>query len=810
MIHYKTHAPRQDSPEENHLRGQQRTLPGDVVSRRLVLVTGIVQGVGFRPFVYELARRLGLCGAVRNRADGVAIEVEGQPGALKRFLHELRAQAPPLACINAVSSLPQTARGDETFRIVPSEADACEHGFIPADVATCDECDGELADPADRRFRYPFLNCTNCGPRFTIIRSLPYDRERTTMGAFGLCAACNREYTDPSNRRFHAQATACPDCGPRLSVHDALGRPIACPDALSYAVGALHDGRIVAIKGLGGYHLCCDARREEVVADLRRRKGRYEKPFAVMVADATAAELLVAISTAERRLLCSRRRPIVLLRRRPDVALADSVAPGNPFLGVMLPYTPLHHLLLRAAGGTPLVMTSGNETDEPIAYEDPDALQRLGGIADVFLTHDRAIHVRCDDSVMRIVAGAELPLRRARGYVPEPVPLPHPCAYPILALGGHLKATFALGIGGHAILSHHLGDLDHYEAGRAYREAIDHYEGLFGAVPKTLVHDLHPEYASTRYAQERIRNTGINGLAVQHHHAHLASCMAEHGLQGPVIGVIFDGAGLGLDGAIWGGEFLIGEYRRFRRAAHLRYVPMPGGEQATRAPWRMAVAYLCDAGEKLDVLANHVEANAISNTTRMIERRLNAPLTSSAGRLFDAVAALAGLRQRVSYEGQAALELEWLASTEGLTGHYPFGLQTNESACPEDVIQIDTRPLIAGVVRDVHNKLGPARIARRFHTTLVEIVVEVCRRIRAGSGLQRVVLSGGVFMNALLLTEVVERLSVERFQVYRHRQVPPNDGGLSLGQLAIAAAIVGDDSSRATQQGAGHVPWNSR
>jgi hydrogenase maturation protein HypF len=771
--------------------------------RRLVLVSGTVQGVGFRPFVYDLARGLGLRGSVRNRVDGVAIEVEGEPAALDRFLHDLTAKSPPLACIESVRWLPQPVCGDETFRIEPSEADPAGPVFIAADVATCDSCLAELTDRTDRRYRYPFLNCTHCGPRLTIVRAMPYDRERTTMAAFALCPACAAEYADPSNRRFHAQPTACPACGPRLTVRDARGQPMPCGDPVAFTAAALREGRIAAIKGLGGYHLACNACSERAVTELRGRKERDEKPFAVMAADVAAAEQLCVISAAERGLLVSPQRPIVLLRRQRGSAVATGVAPGNPFLGVLLPYTPLHYLLLRELEGLPVVMTSGNRSDEPIAYDDPDALQRLTGIADFFLTHDRPIHLRCDDSVTRAVAGEELPLRRSRGYAPQPLRLPRSCPYPVLALGGHLKVTFALGRGRQATLSHHLGDLDHYEAFRAYGQAIGHYEQLFATMPELIVHDLHPEYASTRYAKERVQRTGVRHLAVQHHHAHMASCMAEHGLDEPVLGVAFDGTGLGTDNAIWGGEFLVGDYRGFRRAAHLRYVPMPGGEQATREPWRMAFAHLHSAGEKSDLLADRVGANAITTAGRMIERRFNAPLTSSVGRLFDAVAALAGVRQQVSYEGQAAVELEWRASTALPDGTYPFDLETPDGESAGAAFQIDTRPLIAAVACDVYNGLCPERIARRFHSTLVEIIAQACRRVREQSGLEAVVLSGGVFMNALLLVEAVERLRADGFRVYRHRRVPPNDGGLSLGQLAIAAAV-------AAEEGKAHVPGNSR
>lgn len=566
--------------------------------------------------------------------------------------------------------------------------------------------------------------------------------------------------------------------------------PIETDDPLAFAAAALRDGRLVALKSLGGYHLACDARQEPAVAELRRRKGRDEKPFALMVADLAAARQLGEVSRAEEELLLSPRRPIVLLRKRPDAGVAEAVAPRSSSLGIMLPYTPLHHLLMREMRGTPLVMTSGNRSDEPIAYEDRDALKRLADIADVFLTHNRPIRLRCDDSVTRIVAGIELPIRRSRGYAPQPLSLPIPCSLPTLALGGQLKAAFALGRERHALLSHHLGDLDHYQAYRAYVEAIGHYERLFDVQPELIVHDLHPDYASTRYALARIQETAhFSGVAVQHHHAHVASCMAEHGLDEPVIGVAFDGTGFGTDGAVWGGEFLIGDYRQFRRVAHLRYVAMPGGDQAIREPWRMAAAYLRDAEVDSTLLHRDVPAAAVRTVERMIERRFRAPLTSSVGRLFDGVAALAGVRGRVTYEGQAAVELENLAASVAPDGAYPFDLvKTAEGEPGEDCLIIDHRSLIAAAADDARRGLAPALIGRRLHTTLVEIIARVCNRLREETGLDAVVLSGGVFLNALLTDEATTRLRAERFRVFRHRLVPPNDGGLSLGQLAIAAA----------------------
>jgi hydrogenase maturation protein HypF len=754
------------------------------MERRQIVIRGIVQGVGFRPFVYALAVRHQVTGFVKNQTGAVLIEAEGEPAALDGFLRDLAEHPPPLAQIEHLSWEPQAARGEDRFRIEDSSGDGGSPIFLSPDVATCPECLAELFDPADRHYRYPFLNCTNCGPRLTIITGAPYDRGRTTMAGFPMCADCRAEYDDPANRRFHAQPTACPECGPKLQLLDSSGRPLSAADPLTSFAEALRAGRIGAMKGLGGYHLICDAGNPEAIAELRRRKHRDEKPFAVMAADLAAARDLVAISPQEEAVLCSTHGPIVLLRKRHPCPVAESVAPGNPWLGVMLPYTPLHHLLMRAAG-IPLVMTSGNRSDEPIAYQE-DGPEKLAGIADVFLVHNRPIHVRCDDSVTRIVDGVELPIRRSRGYAPRPIALPFPCPQPILAVGGQLKSTFALGRDRQAFLSHHLGDLDHYEAYKAFVKDIQLYQQLFAIRPAIIVHDLHPDYASTRFAREEAAKQGSTLLGVQHHHAHLASCMAENGLDEPVIGVTFDGTGYGLDGAVWGGEFLVGDYRRFRRGAHLRYVPMPGGDRAIHEPWRMAVAHLLDAGASLDAIGAQHLPSEVAMVKKMMERRLNAPLTSSAGRLFDAVAVLAGLSGRVSYEGQAAIELEWLATGVAVDRIYPFRIDSAGGG--ESPLVVDTRPLICSVAEESSRGEEPALIARRFHSTLTDLIAAVCGRLRQTTGIAAVVLSGGVFLNALLTSEVMARLAADGFRVYRHRLVPPGDGGLSLGQLAVAAA----------------------
>jgi hydrogenase maturation protein HypF len=758
------------------------------MERRAITVDGIVQGVGFRPFVYALASRLQLSGFVRNQSGRVLIEVEGSCAALDTFTSELRASAPPLAQIDAISSQPRAPCGDDRFRIETSEQRADAPVFISPDVATCDDCLAELFDPTDRHYHYPFLNCTNCGPRLTIIRGAPYDRAQTTLASFPMCSECAAEYNNPHDRRFHAQPAACPACGPRLSICDANGEPIETSDPLAVFVDAICRGRIGAVKGLGGFHLVCDATDENAVRELRRRKHRDEKPFAVMAPDLETALEFCEIDAAERELLLSPRRPIVLLKKRAastSVSICESVAPQNPRLGVMLPYTPLHYLLFENAPGRAWVMTSGNRSDEPIAYEDAEAFERLSDIADVFLVHNRPIHVRCDDSVTRIVDAQESPIRRSRGYAPQPVALPIECARPMLAVGGQLKGVFALGRGRQAFLSHHLGDLDHWEAYRAFVRDVSLYEELFAVTPQLIVHDLHPDYASTNYARERAAADEIPLLAVQHHHAHVASGMAEHGLDEPVIGVAFDGTGYGTDGAIWGGEFLVTDYRHFRRAAHLRYVGLPGGDAAVREPWRMAAAHLLDAGASYDILADRVDRSKLRTIATMLERRINAPSTSSMGRLFDAVASLAGIRDRVSYEGQGAIELEWRATEVPRDGAYPF-----EMNGPDWPLQIDTRPLIRAVAADVQSGTDPGRIARRFHTSIVDIIAATCAAIRESTQLDAVVLSGGVFMNALVASESAIRLSADGFRVYRHILVPPNDGGISLGQLAIGAAAL--------------------
>jgi hydrogenase maturation protein HypF len=753
------------------------------VERRAICVRGTVQGVGFRPFIYGLAARLEIKGCVSNVGGDVSVEIEGPTQRLDRFLDELVANRPPLAHIESVTWTPQGVRGDQHFSILKSETSGRARVTISPDVATCGACVAELFDPLNRRYRYPFLNCTNCGPRITIVTGAPYDRIRTTMASFGMCDACRAEYEDPNDRRFHAQPTACAACGPRLVACDSTGSRLEVGDAVAWFVDQLRRGAVGAVKGLGGYHLACDAGNDLAVSQLRARKHRDEKPFALMVMDVPTADVWCEISPEERALLTSAARPIVLVRKR-DPHSFRLIAPGNPHLGVMLPYTPLHHLLLREIG-RPLVMTSGNRSDEPIAYTEPEVFERLRGIADVFLTHDRPIHTRCDDSVMRVARGEDSPVRRSRGYAPHPIQMPVTCSRPVLAVGGQLKNTFALGRDDRAIVSHHMGDLGHFEAYRSFERDVAGYEELFSIRPRVIAHDLHPDYASTRYAVARVARDGLIALPIQHHHAHIAACFAEHGMVEPVIGVAFDGTGFGTDGNIWGGEFLVGDLVAYRRAAHFSYVPMPGGERAIREPWRMAVAHLSAAGVECAALSSRIDAAATRTVRQMIDKQVNCPLTSSVGRLFDAVASLVGVRDRVTFEGQAAMQLEWLGADLCSAENYPY--EIDKVARP---MQIDTRPLIRAVAEDVDRGTTAALISRRFHSTLAAITADVCTTLGQESGIRRVVLSGGVFMNALLAREVSAKLAECGFSTFQHRRVPPNDGGLSFGQLAIASQIL--------------------
>jgi hydrogenase maturation protein HypF len=779
------------------------TLDAPVRGRRRtrVRVHGTVQGVGFRPYVYRLAAELGLAGYVLNDAHGVLLEVEGNPPAVAEFLARLGPEAPPLATLERLLTEERPAAGDDAFTIAQSTAQGTADAPVTPDSATCVDCLNELLDPADRRFRYPFINCTNCGPRFTIVRGIPYDRPQTTMAGFAMCPSCQAEYDDPANRRFHAQPNACPQCGPSVSLLGGDGRPAADPgrDSLATVAAALRQGAIVAVKGIGGYHLACRADDELAVSRLRARKHREDKPFAVMAVSLDAARQLVWLDEREGELLTGAQRPIVLAPRRAGAPVADAVAPGAPELGVMLPYSPLHHLLL-ADAGTTLVMTSGNTSDEPIAYRDGDAIERLPGIADLFLIHDRPIETRTDDTVVRVasVAGRRRLtfLRRSRGYVPGALALPHDgTPRPLLACGAELKSTFCVGKGERAWLSHHIGDLHNYETLRSFVDGIEHFGRLFAVAPEVVVHDLHPEYLSTKYAHER---DGVELIGVQHHHAHLAACLAEHGEDGPAVGVIYDGTGYGPDGTVWGGELLLGDLASSRRLGTLVSVPLPGGERAVRQPWRMACSWLRAAHEAPPELprslSGRVDPRAWRQVRGLIESGTASPQTTSMGRLFDAVAALAGIRAEVNFEGQAAIELE-AACDPHERGSYPISVTPGSgggldagSGAGAGLELIDPRPTLRSVAADARAGVSPGVIASRFHAAVARATVQACTRLAAAHGTELAVLSGGVFQNRRLLESVSSGLVAEGLRVLVPERLPANDGGIAYGQAVVAAA----------------------
>ena len=750
--------------------------------RCTVLLEGCVQGVGFRPAVHRLAVRHQLTGSVRNTMQGLLVDVEGDEAALVRFLDGLADASPaggvaPMPCVTW-----HEPRGTRRFTIDVSLRDGAP-GLLPVpDRTICEECLAELSDVKDRRHAHAFVTCATCGPRFTIVRTLPYDRERTTMAGFTMCSECRREYEDPLDRRFHAETISCPRCGPTLSVRDHHGRLISTTDPLRASASALAAGGIVAIKGIGGYHLACDATHRTAVAELRHRKRRESKPLAVMVKDVAAAHVLCHVSDEEAQLLASAARPIVLLAKRATCAVASNVAPRMRELGVMLPYTPLHHLLLDAVDG-PLVMTSGNATDDTIAHLDDDALDRLRGVADLYLLHDRPIHAPCDDSVARVVRGETRLVRRSRGYVPLAIKLPVEAQRPVLACGGELKNTFALVRGRDAFLGQHLGDLTTERAYRSFVDGIEHFQALLGVSPHVVAHDLHPAYRSTIYAN------GLDGaerVGVQHHHAHIASCLADNGVDRRVIGIAWDGTGYGADGHAWGGEFLLADLEGFERIGHFELVALPGGDAAVREPWRMAAAFLRaaygDTMTRLDLpFVRRLDRAAWRTLSRAIECGLNAPLTSSAGRLFDAAASLLGLRDRIEFEGQAAMELEALAEHPA-DRLYPAALTERDGR-----LIVRTPDIVSGMVEDLLRETPPATISARFHASLVDVLVQVARQLRQRTGVGAVALSGGVFQNARLLDGALAALEPAGFEVYSHRNVPSNDGGLALGQAAVAA-----------------------
>jgi hydrogenase maturation protein HypF len=754
-------------------------------------VTGVVQGVGFRPFVYRLARELGLAGWVRNTSSGVEIEVEGPPDSLERFTARLQAKAPALARIDAVQIEDSPPEGQKGFLILESRPQAATEATIPADVATCDDCFAEITDPKDRRYRYAFTNCTNCGPRFTLIKSVPYDRANTTMATFTMCPQCGLEYHDPEDRRFHAEPTACPACGPHLWLMAEGQRREA--DALEAAGELLRRGKIVAVKGLGGFHLACDARQDAAVRSLRARKGRVAKPFALMVRDLAEAKTLGDLTDDARALLLSSERPVVLARRRFPSPVSEAVAPGNNYLGLLLPYTPLHQLLFEFSPPA-LVMTSGNLSEEPLAFTNQEAAAKLGALADAFLLHDREIHVPCDDSVVRPMGPGEATIiRRARGYVPRTISLPLEAPEPILGAGAEQKNTFCLAWNRTALLSQHIGDLDTVETFDYYQLAIRHFQALSRKAPTVLAHDLHPDYLSTRYAKDR---EGVRRIGVQHHHAHIAACLAENGRTEPALGLALDGTGFGPDGTVWGGEILVADLAGFTRAGYLQPVPLPGGEAAVRDPRKMALAYLYAAfGNDFAEIARRLDLDFTPLEWAVAQRQLttglNSPLTSSAGRLFDAVAAALGVCRTRTYEGQPAVELEMLAEGADDGEFYPASVNR-----VGDSLVMDAPAIFRGAVAEHLAGVDPAAVAARFHQSLIRLLARACELVREQTGLESVALSGGVFQNGLMLNGLKQRLTKLGFATLTHRQTPPNDGSISLGQVAVAAARLRQEKER--------------
>ena len=762
-----------------------------MLKRMQISANGVVQGVGFRPYIYNLATRFSLSGFVQNDSSGVFIDVEGCDSSVDEFLTCLAKSPPPHAIIEDIHYTTLPPKGYKDFIIEESAIKETNTTMICADISTCPDCLKELFDTMDRRYRYPFINCTNCGPRFTIVKDIPYDRINTTMSSFNMCHNCNSEYHDPQNRRFHAQPNACPVCGPQLMLLNNEGFTVQTQDPISTVCTLLQDGKIVAVKGLGGYHIACDALNSKSVSLLRKRKYREDKPFAVMMENIETVNKFCFVNAKEETLLLSTQRPIVLLKKKSDCAIPHDIAPDNLYLGVMLPYTPLHHLIIKESG-LPLVMTSGNVSDEPIAYKDNEALERLKGIADYFLVHDREIFMRCDDSVVKVVEDKETIIRRSRGYAPFPVRLQYAFPKPVLACGAFLKNTFCLARGNHAFLSHHIGDLENTETMNSYETAIEHYKRLFSIEPEMIAYDLHPEYLSTKYALAQ--RDDMFKIGVQHHHAHIVSCMAENGIHHKVIGVAFDGLGYGDDGKFWGGEFLIADFSEYERAGHLDYVPMPGGEQAIKEPWRIAISYLHHMyGNDIPMLLlfNTPKFMKEKNDTleilfKMLSRKINSPLTSSMGRLFDGVASLLCLLHSVNYEGQAAVKLELIAD-ERETGHYPFGINTNAGAHCNMLIVIQWQPVIKHLIEDMQHGIASSIISARFHNSIVDMVYQVCMILRDSKGINNVVLSGGVFQNNFLFSRLVKKLKLQGFTVYSHKKVPCNDGGLSLGQAVIAS-----------------------
>jgi hydrogenase maturation protein HypF len=755
-----------------------------------ISVRGIVQGVGFRPFVYGLAVKHNLKGWVYNTSEDVKIEVEGKAEAIRQFERELQTQAPPLAHIETVNIEYNHPRHYEKFEIRNSQAQEGKYQLISPDIATCRACLDEVMDAEDRRYRYPFTNCTNCGPRFTIIEGMPYDRPKTTMRSFRMCSQCQAEYDNPLDRRFHAQPNACPKCGPQVELVDNQGSLITESNPITAASQFLSKGKILAIKGLGGFLLACDATNDIVVKTLRQRKKRSSKPFAIMVTDINEAKKHCYVSPEEEDLLASPQSPIVLMKWREESSVSLEVAPNLHFLGVMLPYTPLHHILLSDTG-LPLVMTSGNLSEEPIARDNDEALRRLFGIADYFLIHNRDIYSSYDDSVSMVERGTSQLVRRARSYAPYPIRLPFE-AKQVLGCGAEEKNTFCLTKDNYAFLSQHIGDMENMETLEHFDRTVSLYQKLFHIKPEIVAHDLHPDYLATNYARE-LGKSGMKLVPVQHHHAHITSCMADNGLESAVIGVAFDGTGMGADGNIWGGEFLVADYRDYRRAGHLEYLPLPGGVAAIKRPYRTAIGYILTLLEESALnhdlpIMREADDMEIEVIRRQIERGINSPLTSSMGRLFDAVSALLGIRSVIDYEGQAAVELEMAAYEEDyvhIQESYPYRIVEEEG-----IRVVRLKNLLSAVIEDLSQGASKGSMSARFHDTIARMTNEMCRLTAGETGITQVALSGGVFQNRLLLKTATNLLESSGFQVFTHRQVPCNDGGISLGQAVVAYSVV--------------------
>lgn len=756
------------------------------LSKRLI-IRGMVQGVGFRPFIFNLANRFSLKGNVSNISSGVLINIEGRAGDIESFCDLIPAQCPPLALITDSSIQNVSFRKFNEFSISASSIDNDKAGMVLPDISICDKCVSEMFDPLDKRYQYPFINCTECGPRYSIIEDIPYDRHKTSMKQFKMCKTCLAEYTNYKNRRFHAQPNACKKCGPKLFLYDRHKNIINTKNPVKETANLLKSGYIVAIKGIGGFHLAVDAKNDDAVKLLRQRKIRPDKPFAVMSFSIKNIKKYALVEKKEEKILCSLQRPVVLLKKKSSFFLSEAIAPGNCFTGVMLPYAPLHYLLLQE-NFLALVMTSGNISGEPVAAKSNEAFEKLYAIADYFLINNREIIHRSDDSVIKYISDSPAFIRRSRGYVPAPVLLKKNVPQ-ILACGGDLKNVICFTKNNKAFLSRHIGNIENPEAFRFCMETIKHMQSLFNIKPEIITHDLHPDYLSSKFAKKYAsENTDIVRVPVQHHHAHIAACMAENMVDGPVIGVALDGTGYGTDGSIWGGEVLVVEAGRFQRLAHLAYIPMPGAAAAVREPWRMGIAYLYHTfGDDFFDLGipflQKIEKKKVKTLIQMISAKINSPLTSSMGRLFDAVAAIAGIRNNITYTGQAAMELESVSSGRNKK-LYEYFLDNNE------IVSIDVRPMIREIVLDLEKGIEAGIIGRKFHNTLIRMLAEICSTIKKKTGLNRVALSGGVFLNKILSAELTNALKDNGFKVFTHRLTPANDGGLALGQAVVAASII--------------------